>query len=33
MTLDRGASRGIGAEAGDVERALDDVRAAGGRVV
>jgi nicotinamidase/pyrazinamidase len=33
VTLDRAASRGIDAERGDVERALDDVRAAGGRVV
>jgi nicotinamidase/pyrazinamidase len=33
VTLDRAASRGIDAEPGDVERALDDVRAAGGRVV
>jgi nicotinamidase/pyrazinamidase len=33
VTLDRAASRGIDAEPGDVERALEDVRAAGGRVV
>jgi nicotinamidase/pyrazinamidase len=32
VTLDTAASRGIDAEAGDVERALDEVRAAGGEV-
>ena len=32
VTLDSAASRGIEAEPGDVERALDDVRAAGGHV-
>jgi nicotinamidase/pyrazinamidase len=33
VTLDTAASRGIDAEPGDVERALDEVRAAGGTVV
>jgi nicotinamidase/pyrazinamidase len=32
VTLDSAASRGIEAEPGDVEQALDDVRAAGGRI-
>ena len=32
VTLDTAASRGIDAEPGDVERALEDVRAAGGEV-
>ena len=32
VTLDTAASRGIEAKPGDVERALDEVRAAGGRV-
>ena len=32
VTLDASASRGIDAEPGDVERALDEVRAAGGEV-
>jgi nicotinamidase/pyrazinamidase len=32
VTLDTAASRGIDAEAGDVDRALDEVRAAGGEV-
>ena len=32
VTLDAGASRGIDAEPGDVDRALDEVRAAGGEV-
>jgi nicotinamidase/pyrazinamidase len=32
VTLDTAASRGIDAEPGDVDRALDEVRAAGGRV-
>ena len=32
VTLDTAASRGIDANAGDVERALDEVRAAGGEV-
>src|SRR5919202_316338 len=32
VTLDAAASRGIDAEPGDVERALDEVRAAGGEV-
>ena len=32
VTLDTAGSRGIDAEAGDVERALDEVRAAGGEV-
>ena len=32
VTLDTAGSRGIEAEPGDVERALDEVRAAGGAV-
>jgi nicotinamidase/pyrazinamidase len=32
VTLDTAASRGIDAQAGDVDRALDEVRAAGGEV-
>jgi nicotinamidase/pyrazinamidase len=32
VTLDTAASRGIEAKPGDIERALEDVRAAGGRV-